>query len=138
MVGKILYHYLPLRGIGKYEVIGEDGEFVIAKCLACNNQKHPCIVKLNREDGYKEGRWKYVSMLQYCGDDTYIDSNGCEVHDEYIWHNDSPYFESKSACKRFIGEKIISDYEIELFKLEHEVKRKKEKIKELKVWMEEL
>lgn len=123
-----------MRGIGKYEVIGVDGDFILAKCLVCNNQNHPCIVKLNKIDGYKT-RWKYVSMMQNCGSDTYEDSDGCEVNNEYIWHNDSPFFERKGDCKKFKGAEIITKYKDELSKLEKQVENKKAKIKELELWM---
>jgi hypothetical protein len=141
MIGTKLYHYLTLRGVGTYEVIGVDGDFIIAKCLVCSNKNHPCIVKLNRVDGYKT-RWKYVSMLQNCGSDTYENSTGEEVNNEYMWHNDSHYFEKKSDCKRWKGQEIISNRKGEIEKMKNEIKTLKEKIKtgedkikELELWM---
>lgn len=106
MIGTKLYHYLTMRGIGTYEVIGIDGDFIMAKSTACNNQNHPCIIKLNRVDGFKT-KWKYVSMMQVCGSDTYEDSNGIEINNEYMWHCDSYYFERKADCKKWKGLEII-------------------------------
>ena len=130
-----------MRGIGSYEVIGVDGDFIIAKSNACNNQNHPCIIKLNKVDGYKD-RWKYVSMMQVCGSDTYEDSDGNEVNNEYIWHCNSYYFEKKSDCKKWKGRGIIAKHNEEINKLKDEirklnerVKKKEENIKEIELWM---
>ena len=143
MLGTKLYHYVTMRGIGTYEVIGVDDDFIMAKSLICNNQSHPCIVKLNRVDGYKT-RWKYVSMMQVCGSDTYEDSDGNEVNNEYMWHNDSDFFERKADCKACKGREIITRYEKEIDKTKEDIKKLQEllkkgeeKIKEIKLWMED-
>jgi hypothetical protein len=142
MIGTKLYHYLTLRGIGTYEIIGIDGDFILVKSLACNNKNHPCIVKLNRVDGYKT-RWKYVSMMQNCGDDTYENSKGEEVHNEYMWHCDSHYFERKADLKKWKGDKIVSDNKDEIEKMKDEIKKlqerikkREENIKEITLWMD--
>ena len=141
MIGTKLYHYLTMRGIGTYEIIGIDGDFIMAKSTACNNQKNPCIVKLNKVDGYKT-RWKYVSMMQVCGSDTYENSDGEEVNNEYIWHNDSHYFERKEDCKKWKGQDIISKNKEEINKLKEEIKKLQDRIKsreentkECELWM---
>ena len=143
MIGTKLYHYLTMRGIGTYEVIGVDGDFIMAKSTACNNQNHPCIIKLNRVDGYKS-RWKYVSMMQVCGSDTYEDSDGNEVNDEYMWHCDSYYFERKADCKKWKGLEIITKNNDEINKLKDEIKKLNERVKkreenttEIKLWMDD-
>lgn len=144
MIGTKLYHYLTLRGVGAYEVIGIDGDFILAKSTACNNQNKPCIVKLNRVDGYKN-RWKYVSMLQVCGSDTYEDSEGNEVNNEYVWHNDSDYFERKADCKKWKGKEIINQNKEKIDKLKAEIKELEKRIernekstKEIELWMNDV
>lgn len=141
MIGKILFKYITMRGVGKYEVIGQDENFLIVKSLNCNNQNSPCILKINRQEGTKT-RWKFVSMLEYCGDDTYEDENGDQVHTEHMWHNDSNYFESRSECKKDYGRKILEKYSTELKRLqEEEIQLKKriqshqDSITDLKNWM---
>lgn len=123
-LGDKLYHYLVMRGVGTYDVIGIDGDDVLVKSKACNNQDHACIVRLNRLEGYKT-RWKFVCMVQSCGADVYYDSNDEEVDTNYMWHNDSPYFERKGDCKKFKWEEVIS-------KRNKEIEEIKEKIAKLK------
>jgi len=74
-------------------------------------------------------------MVQNCGSDTYEDSDGCYVNNEYMWHSDSPFFERKADCKKFKGIEIIRKYKDELSKLEKQVRSKKATIKELELWM---
>lgn len=129
MIGKKLYSYVTFRGIFEYEIIGEGREFLLAKCLVCNG----CVVKLNRYEGH-ENRWKYVSMFETCGQDTYGHDEE-KVSEEHIWHNDSPYFESLSECKEWKGKEIINKHKRKLYKLETQVKQIREEIKEIELWM---
>lgn len=123
-LGDKLYHYLVMRGVGTYEVIGVDGDFLMVKSLACNNQDHACIVKLNRLEGYKT-RWKFVGMVQSCGADVYYDSDDEEVDTNYMWHNESPFFERKGDCKKFKWKEIVSKRKEEVANLEKEIARLK-------------
>ena len=140
-MGTILYKYITMRGVGKYEVIAKGTDFLIVKSLNCNNQSHPCIIKINRVDNTKS-RWKYVSMLEYCGDDTYEDEYGEEVHNEHMWHNDSNYFEKRSDCNKDYGQTILKRYGQDLKKAQEEeaaiqrrIKSLQNSIQDLSNWM---
>jgi hypothetical protein len=130
MIGKKLYHYLTMRGVGEYEVIGQDDDFIIAKCLVCKG----CVIKLNRIDGCKN-KWKYVTMMENCGQDEYVGDDGEIINNEYMWHYDSPYFESLTDCKKWKGREIIDRYKKDLEKSKKHVAYLEKQISEIELWM---
>ena len=82
--------------------------------------------------------------MQVCGSDTYEDSDGNEVNNEYMWHCDSYYFERKADCKKWKGLEIITKNNDEINKLKDEIKKLNERIKkreentnEIKLWMDD-
>jgi hypothetical protein len=141
MIGTKLYNYISFRGIGTYEIIGEDGEFLMAKSCFCSNKDNPCIVKLNKQEGYKN-RYKFVSMLQVCGDDSYENYEGEFVSNEYHWHNSFPFFTSKLDSKKLKGKQIIDKnkeeierYKKDIQKLKDLIKTREDNTKEIELWI---
>lgn len=140
-LGTKLFKYLSFRGIQEYEVIGIDGEYLLIKSLFCNSNKK-CVVRINIEEGFKH-RYKFVSLMESCGADTYEDKDGEIVDNNHMWHTGSPFFESKSECKKYQGKSMLDSYNKDIKKYQEQIKEIEKKIEysttklnEIKTWME--
>ena len=139
MIGKKVYKYILFRGVGQYEIIGVDGEYLIAKSLFCDQGKRACIVKINRVDGTKK-QFKYVSFMEGCGQDLRYDEDE-EVDYGYMWHNDGTYYLNRSECKSSIVSKQVNDCEKRIREkqskindLERSIESDKNQMREIKLW----
>ena len=139
-IGDKLYKYITLRGIGVYEVCGFIDDFILVKSTFCKNfgkySDHPCIVKINKLDGFKD-TYKYVEMMQTCGFDTLesTDDDGeeIEIDNSYMWHTDDDgyYYVSKKKCAENKGKSIISDYRKKIEDKKKEIKNIQSDIEEM-------
>ena len=135
-IGDKLYRYIAGRGMSVYEVCGLLDDSILVKSTFCKTpykdySDHPCIVEINKVDGWYD-TYKYVEMMQTCGIDTRIvtDENGeeVEIDDSYFWHKNGYYYVSKKRCAEDYGRKMIANYKEETTQREYQIKKLEDEI----------